>query len=229
MEDMENSVYRVTTRENSPDRYFGTNSNKTNQNLCIFAYDEVITKLREFFKGQRGFVEVPAQSRKSILAACEDPKTIATFNFSGEIWPLPQTGQMWLEYELLKHSHLNGVFCITTSYRDEPNPIEGRHDKVFPMFEFEGRGDIQNLTSMEKDVLKYLGFSGEASVEYNELSEKYGVRELTAEHEEKMWKDIGNVVFLTRFPQHTHPFWNMKHHQNGIFNKIDVILYGMET
>ncbi|MBS3150342.1 transposase [Candidatus Woesearchaeota archaeon] len=194
----------------------------------IRAYNTIVNKLRAFFL-EKGFIEVPAQSRLSILAACEDPKTICKFKFNGEEFPLPQTGQMWLEHELLKDLSIRGVFCITTSYRDEPNPIEGRHDKVFPMFEFEGRGDIQNLTSMEKDVLKYLGFSGEASVEYNELSEKYGVRELTAEHEEKMWKDIGNVVFLTRFPQHTHPFWNMKHHQNGIFNKIDVILYGMET
>ena len=31
---MENSVDHVTVRQNSPDRDFGTKSNKTNQNLC---------------------------------------------------------------------------------------------------------------------------------------------------------------------------------------------------
>ena len=233
MEDMENSVDRVTTCENSSDRYFGTNSNKTNQNLCIFAYDEVITKLRAFFKGQKGFVEVPAQSRKSILAACEDPKTIATFNFSGEIWPLPQTGQMWLEYELLKHSHLNGVFCITTNYRDEPKPIEGRHDKVFPMFEFESRGDVKDLENLEKDLLRFLGFGfGEndfASMSYEELCNKYGTKVLEAGHETQMNNDYGSVLFLKNFPQRTHPFWNMKHKGDNLFSKIDVILHGMET
>ena len=59
-------------------------------------YDFTVTKLRDFFRSQ-GFVETPVQHRLSILAACEDPLTIATFNYAGNLWPLPQTGQMWLE------------------------------------------------------------------------------------------------------------------------------------
>ena len=66
---------------------------------------------------------------------------------------------MWLEYELLNNPNVNVVFCITTSYRDEPNPIEGRHDKIFPMFEFEARGDIGDLKELEAELLEYLGFS----------------------------------------------------------------------
>ena len=68
----------------------------------IFAYSEAIKVMRKFFQEKKGFIEVPAQSRKSILAACEDPATISQYIFSGENWPLPQTGQMWLERELLK-------------------------------------------------------------------------------------------------------------------------------
>ena len=62
----------------------------------------VTKKLREFFE-HKGWVEVHTQSRLSILAACEDPHTISTFNYGGQVWPLPQTGQMWLEHELLKN------------------------------------------------------------------------------------------------------------------------------
>jgi hypothetical protein len=90
-------------------------------------YDIVNEKLRTFFKHKKGFIDVPTQSRLSILAACEDPKTIAQVNFADSVWPLPQTGQMWLEYELLTNPNEKGYFCQTTSYRDEPNPIEGRH------------------------------------------------------------------------------------------------------
>jgi len=61
-------------------------------------YNALVQKMRDFFL-QRGFIEVPTQSRLSILAACENPHSIATFNYNGEIWPLPQTGQMWLEHE----------------------------------------------------------------------------------------------------------------------------------
>ena len=98
-------------------------------------YDFLIDSLRGFFKS-KNFIEVPSQTRASILAACEDPKTVSTFQIGGDIWPLPQTGQMCLEIELLKNPEFSGVFCITTSYRNEPIPIPGRHNLIFPMFEF---------------------------------------------------------------------------------------------
>ena len=34
---------------------------------------------------------------------------------------------------------------------------------------------------------------------------------------------------LEQFSQRTSPFWNMKHYGGGIFNKVDVLLHGMET
>jgi len=194
----------------------------------INAYDKIITKLRTFFKA-KGFVEVPAQSRLSILAACEDPKTIAEFEFDGVNYPLPQTGQMWLEIELLKNSSTKGVFCVTTSYRNEPNPIKGRHDKIFPMFEFESKGNIEDLKRIESELLDYLGFEIPTTIDYGQLCEEYNVDVLEAEHEDQMCKNHGNSISLEKFPLRTHPFWNMKHCGNKVFNKVDVILYGMET
>ena len=67
--------------------------------------------LRSFFMG-KGFKEVHTQNRLSILAACEDPFNVATYNYTGEVWPLPQTGQMWLEHELLP-ARFRGLFlCL---------------------------------------------------------------------------------------------------------------------
>ena len=196
----------------------------------MFLYNDAVKKMRQFFQGEKGFTEVPAQSRQSILAACEDPSTISQYIFGGVNWPLPQTGQMWLERELLDNPKVNGVFCITTSYRNEPNPIEGRHNKIFPMFEFESHGDMKDLIDLESDLLHYLGFGeGFTSVKYDEVSKKYGVSELDYKEEEQLCKEHGNVTFLTDFPQRTHPFWNMKHGGGGIYNKVDVIIHGMET
>ena len=81
-------------------------------------YTKTVDALRLFFSS-RGFLEVHTQNRLSILAACEDPQTIATYDYEGDIWPLPQTGQMWLEYELLKNPEWPGVFCVSTSFRNE--------------------------------------------------------------------------------------------------------------
>lgn len=195
----------------------------------IFAYNEIIKKMRTFFQDIKGFVEVPAQPRLSILAACEDPKTITQFVFNGVNYPLPQTGQMWLEAEILKNPGVPGVFCITTSYRNEPFPIPGRHDKIFPMFEFEAKGGMEEMKKIEAELLAHLGFPAPVSHLYDELCKQYDVSELAAEQELMMQRDFGNVISLERFPQRTHPFWNMKHDKNGIYNKVDIILYGIET
>ena len=52
---------------------------------------------------------------------------------------------MWLEYELLKNPNVPGYFCVSTSYRNEPNPVPGRHNLIFPMFEFEMKGGMEEL------------------------------------------------------------------------------------
>jgi len=192
-------------------------------------YNELVQKMRTFFQS-KGFKEVPTQSRLSILAACENPHSITTFNYSGEVWPLPQTGQMWLEYELLKNPEWNGVYCISTSYRQEKTPIPGRHELIFPMFEFESKGGMKEMIKLESELLDYLGFDKPVEVNYDNVCEEYGgVSILEDEHETRMWKEKGSVVSLQNFPYRTNPFWNMRESENKIFNKVDVILYGQET
>jgi len=192
-------------------------------------YNELVQKMRTFFQ-EKGFKEVPTQSRLSILAACENPHSITTFNYQGEVWPLPQTGQMWLEYELLKNPEWNGVYCISTSYRQEKDPIPGRHELIFPMFEFESKGTMKDMIKLESELLDYLGFDKPIEVNYDDVCEEYGgVPILENEHETRMWEEKGSVVSLQNFPYRTNPFWNMRESENRIFNKVDVILYGQET
>ncbi|RME74375.1 MAG: transposase [Planctomycetota bacterium] len=194
----------------------------------IFYYDQMVNLLRKFAR-KKGFLEVPAQSRLSILAACEEPRTIVPFSFDNTFYPLPQTGQMWLEIELLKNPHLKGLYCITTSYRNEPEIIENRHKKIFPMFEFEAKGTLEDLRNFEQELLEFLGFEAPVSISYEEACQKYNVDILEADHEEELQKDLGDSISLEYFPRRTSPFWNMKHGGDGIYHKIDVLLHGMET
>lgn len=193
-------------------------------------FNQVIQKLRSFFLGE-GFTEVHTQDRLSILAACEDPTTVATYQYAGETWPLPQTGQMWLEYELLTRPESKGVFCVSTSYRAEKNPVPGRHKMIFPMFEFESWGSIDDLKELETRLLAYLGFGAADSFmyrTYDELAAHYNVSELSYREENRMEQDFGKAVFIDQFPVRTSPFWNMK--KDGDYaKKIDVILGGNET
>ena len=196
----------------------------------IIAYSDVVNKLRHFCLG-KGFVEVHTQDRLSILAACEDPDTVATYDYMGQKWPLPQTGQMWLEYELLRRPELPGVFCVSTSFRNEPNPVPGRHKLIFPMFEFELPGTIDDLQNFETELLDYLGFDKSKFVykSYDQLRDFYKTDELTHKHENQMEHDFGPVVFCKDFPIYTSPFWNMRKKGETHAHKIDVIIHGNET
>ena len=195
-----------------------------------YDYSYAVSRLRSFFEN-RGFIEVHTQSRLSILAACEDPRTIATYNYGGQLWPLPQTGQMWLEHELLTNPEAPGFFCISTSFRNEPNPVPGRHDLIFPMFEFETRGGLDELRALEEDLLVYLGFGAKASFvhqSYLETAAEFEVKEITGDIETRINQIHGSVFFLENFPIYTSPFWNMRT-DGDTANKIDVILHGIET
>jgi aspartyl/asparaginyl-tRNA synthetase len=192
-------------------------------------FTDTVGLLRSFFLS-KGFLEVHTQNRLSILAACEDPFNVATYNYAGQVWPLPQTGQMWLEHELLSKPDSQGFFCVSTSYRQEPNAIPGRHDIIFPMFEFEMPGDIDDLKAMEYELVDYLGFERPYEMTYADWQSHYGVEgELEAEHEIKMYEDF-KTAMITDFPEFTSPFWNMSRYPGETESKkIDVILGGMET
>lgn len=191
----------------------------------------VINQMRTFFL-QKNFVEVHTQNRLSILAACENPHSIANFDYMDEVWPLPQTGQMWLEHELLLNPDEAGYFCVSTSFRNEKNPIPGRHNRIFPMFEFEMHGGIDELQKLEEELCEFLGFGSSENYpkgNYEKMAAKYGVEILEDEQEIQIMEEYGPVFFLKNFPERTHPFWNMKRNEQGTANKIDVLLHGMET
>ena len=194
-------------------------------------FNKVVKKLREFF-WSKNFLEVHTQNRLSILAACEDPFNVQTFNYTGKVWPLVQTGQMWLEYEILSKPDVAGYFCLTTSYRMEPNPVPGRHDVIFPMFEFEFKGNMQELMELQKELLVHLGYDSSNFYvnSYKAIAEEFGTVELEHEHEEKLYTDKSPVAFITDFPEFTSPFWNMRRNPNDDTSyKVDVILHGVET
>jgi len=194
-------------------------------------FDWVMRKFREFFLKKK-MIEVSTQSTVDILSACEDTQNLGVFQFvDGLYYPLKQTGQMVLEHELLRNPNVAGYFCQTTSYRFEKNPKAGRHNLVFPMMEFEIHGGLNELIAFERELLEHFGFGLADSFpegNYLDLCKRYGVTELTHDHEEQILKEFGPVFFLRNFPETTSPFWNMKRKDN-LAQKCDVIMNGIET
>ena len=90
-------------------------------------FTKTVDLLRSFFL-RKGFLEVHTQNRLSILAACEDPFNVATYNYAGEVWPLPQTGQMWLEHELVSSPNSKGFFV--SPLRTDKNQMQFLADMI---------------------------------------------------------------------------------------------------
>ncbi len=193
--------------------------------------DYVINKIRTFCR-EKGLIDSYSQCKVGILAACEDPKTISIFNHGGEKWPLPQTGQMQMEVEMLKNPKGAGFYTVTTSYRNEPNPKPGRHKLIFTLFEFEIHGGIEELIKFELELLAYMGFPVKTAMRgnWNSVAKKFGVDDIGHEEEEKLGKKTP-IFFLTHFPMKSSPFWNMKLDPSNpkVSLKVDCLLCGMET
>jgi aspartyl/asparaginyl-tRNA synthetase len=193
-------------------------------------YSYIVNKLREFCMA-KGFVEVHAQNRLSIMAACEDPETISTFTYAGHEFPLPQTSQMWLEWEILTNPGVPGYFCVSTSYRNERNPIADRHDLIFPMFEFELHGDMAALEAFIRELVAYIGYGGYISEgNYKTMCAILDARDIGHREEQIIYKTGSPVFLLKNFPESTSPFWNMRRNTgDDTAKKIDVIMSGLET
>jgi aspartyl/asparaginyl-tRNA synthetase len=195
-------------------------------------FSTVNNMLRYFFL-KKGFLEVHTQNRLSIIAACDDITNIRTFEYNEKMYPLPQTSQMWLEYELLTNPIVNGYFSVCTSYGYKSNPISGRDALICPIFDFVMRGDMDALEELETDLLNYLGYNTccvFAKENYIDLSNKYDTEYISHDEERKIYNDHGPVLFLKNFPEHTNPFWNIcRNYNTKTVNKIEVILSGINT
>ena len=91
-------------------------------------------------------------------------------------------------------------------------------------------GNIDDLKSMEYELVDYLGFDRPIEKTYRQWQEHYDTdEELNAEDELSMYEEF-DATMITDFPEFTSPFWNMSRYEDGIHSKkIDVILGGMET
>ena len=106
----------------------------------------------------------------SVLAACETPRNLLKYieESTGREFPLEQTNQMWLEYQLLtmaanpqESPGFTGLYCYTQSNRDEKD-IASRHpervmNKRFGMFEIEALIDFEGYLSLMEEILVALG------------------------------------------------------------------------
>jgi hypothetical protein len=148
---------------------------------------------------------------------------------TGADWPLPQTGSLWLEQVLLENPEWKGAFCSTSSYQDTSATISHNHQTINPIFEFEQRGDYNDLKALTCEIINYLGFKTPAVIDYETACINYNTEFIQAHHEEQLCQELNQVILLEKFPERTDPYWNIHSLENGMFEKIDVLLHGVKT
>ena len=91
-------------------------------------FTSVTHQMRSFFL-ERGFLEVHTQNRLSILAACEDPTTVTTYEYAEQIWLFPKLVDV-VRIRTTTNPSIPVFLCLYF-YRQEENPISGRHELIF--------------------------------------------------------------------------------------------------
>ena len=197
--------------------------------IHAYWYHKTVSRLREFFIS-KGFLETNPQPRQSYLSVADDIRTMMTYSDGENTFQLPQTAHMWLEFELLKNPELPGVFCCSTSYRKHLNPIPGRHENTFPIFDFEMPGPLHHAMALQKELIAYLGFDISAYQEmaYPEVAQTLGVRRIDAASESRIGQEKSTVFVVTHKPETIHPFWGVRR-VNGVAQTANCLLYGMDT
>src|SRR4029079_5865176 len=195
-----------------------------------YHYDKLMKKLRTFFE-QNKVIECYLNNRLTTFASCEQPESVVTFDYINMTWPMPQTAQVILETIILSEGEncKNGFYNVTNSFRNEQgkNLDPARYSLSFFLIDVEIPGNIEDLINFQKSLLQWLGFGDKnnyVEVNYMDMCEKYGVKELTHEHEALMGKEYGDVVFLKHFPEEE-SFFNMKRCDDPkLVKKVDVLL-----
>ena len=112
-------------------------------------FTKTVGLLRSFFL-EKGFEEVHTQNRLSILAACEDPFNVATYNYAGEVWPISKQAHDVARIRAFNKPHKGGGGGVLCPFPRggggggggggaRVQSYTGRHD-IISMFEFEMPG-----------------------------------------------------------------------------------------
>jgi len=179
-------------------------------------FDEVYSKLYEFFKMQKNFRCAHAQSLLTILGGCQNPDQITVVELGNQKWPLPQTTLYSLEIMMMALPEEKGFFNLSTSYRNQKEIVMGTDHLVYPHLDYVFKGNLEALIQFNSELLTGLGYDSFTIVTYEDVCKKYETEALTQKHEDMICRDFGAVVLLIK-------------DELDKVNQVDVILHGHKT
>lgn len=147
-------------------------------------FNHYVRKIRSFFYKKK-FIEIHATGIQNIIGSNQYiDKKLTYKDFNNNFWPLFQNNDILLEDILLNNKNIDGCFTISTTYELNKNQIE-----IKPLFEFAGKGDINNLLNIQKSLLQYIGFE----------KNKYIRNPVTQQYENNIYNDFPELMDPLQF------------------------------
>lgn len=158
-----------------------------------------VDKLRKYYN-KKDYIESYVQHKLSVIHNCQEPKYIITFNYSGLVWPLPQTNLIWLLTELENDSNIKGIYTLTSCYNNDFTQFQ-----ITPLFEICIRKNLKDTVYEIVMLLNHFGImiSDLENVEYHEYT-----------HDNK------NLILIKNVPD---SYWNVEKMHYIMYDGIVII------
>ena len=84
-------------------------------NINPFTYNYVANAIRFFFLGN-DYIESYEQNKLSNLNSCNNIFNACLYDMFNFCYSLPQSNELWMDYQILNNSNQTGFFCYSTVY-----------------------------------------------------------------------------------------------------------------
>jgi hypothetical protein len=187
-----------------------------------------VTNATRFFFLENGFIETYEQSNLSVINSCKHLNSCCLFDMYKFCHSLPQSNEIWLDYEITKYNNQTGFFCISTHYTNDSLGIK---NSIIPCLEFSIKGGMFELEKMLRSLLTSLGYKNKCkfnTIMYKNILSTYNVTNITPSVYNKIAETDNGVIFIKNYTFNEDTFWN-DFQENEIYNKITILLDGKET
>src|SRR3989344_5890393 len=106
---------------------------KSDERASVVAIEAEMLRAARHYFDNFGFTEVVVPHLTRATGACENINTMFDVDYFGTRGYLAQTGQLYLEALI---PHMENVYCIGPSFRQEPD-VDERHLTEFTLIEIE--------------------------------------------------------------------------------------------
>jgi hypothetical protein len=195
-------------------------------NINPFTYNYVANAIRFFFLGN-DYIESYEQNKLSNLNSCNNIFNACLYDMFNFCYSLPQSNELWMDYQILNNSNQTGFFCYSTVYT---NDIYGIKNNIEQIIDFSLIGGMYEVEKLVRNLLEILGLKNIfnfKTYEYSKLLKELNINELRESDYNKISFTEKTICFIKNFQPNENIKWNDFYDENKkYYNKIIIICQG---